>query len=79
MQSVFIFCSLHFQSSFAPTCHRGGAGGGGDGRADVGVSPAEPTVRGAGGVTSLAGTVCGAAKLAEEVTDKGPGKVERFL
>ena len=78
MQSLLsvLICSLYLQSLvavlFAPTCYSGGAGGGGDGGADIGVSPAEPTVRGTGGVTSLAGTVCCAAKLAKEVTDKGP-------
>ena len=72
-------CSLYLQSlPLWCRCHRGGAGGGSDGRAERGVGPAKPTVRSTGDVTSLAGTVCCAAKLAEEVTDKGPKMKGRF-
>ena len=63
------------QSSFATTSYSGCAGGGGDGRAGVGVGPPEPAVGHTLGVTSLAGTGRGAPQLAEEPADNGPMKV----
>ena len=66
------------QSSFATTSYSGCAGGGGDGRAGVGVGPPEPAVGHTLGVASLAGAGRSTAQLAEESTDNGPEKKGGF-